>query len=180
MSALVFPGDVVGNAAESLPGEGTYVSGLHIVATVIGTRHVDTTTVVKVIPQRAPLPLPIMGSVVLSVVTRVSRTAAYVDITHVDGRVCPFPLHAVLRGDEIRPDPTVPIHNSFRAGDHVCASVVSVADARSYVLSTMEPDLGVIAGRSEAGAPLERVEGRDDVMRCTKTGRLEERWVAVA
>lgn len=45
----------------------------------------------------------------------------------------------------------VKIYNSFRPGDVVRAEVISLGDARSYMLSTAKNELGVIFATSVAG-----------------------------
>lgn len=45
----------------------------------------------------------------------------------------------------------VVIYDSFRPNDVVRCQVISLGDARSYMLSTAAPDLGVVYAESEAG-----------------------------
>lgn len=45
----------------------------------------------------------------------------------------------------------VKIYNSFRPGDIVRAEVISLGDARHYMLSTAKNELGVIFATSVAG-----------------------------
>ena len=46
----------------------------------------------------------------------------------------------------------VQVYRSFRPADVVLAEVISLGDARSYLLSTARNELGVIFAESEAGA----------------------------
>ncbi len=48
----------------------------------------------------------------------------------------------------------VVLQESFRPGDIVRARVISLGDARSYMLSTAAVDLGVVYAENDAGAPL--------------------------
>ncbi|CAK9022249.1 unnamed protein product [Durusdinium trenchii] len=65
----------------------------------------------------------------------------------------------------------------FRNGDFVRAQVLALGDHRSYVLTTaVAENLGVIAARSVAGAPLAPISWQ--FMKCPVTGKKEKRKVA--
>lgn len=49
---------------------------------------------------------------------------------------------------------SVEIYKSFRPGDIVVASVISLGDSRKFLLSTAQDHLGVVLARSAAGMPL--------------------------
>eukprot|EP00759_Apiculatamorpha_spiralis_P032387 PhF_6_TR33831/c0_g1_i2/m.49613/K07573/CSL4, EXOSC1; exosome complex component CSL4 len=132
---LVFPGTVIGASTEHIPGHGTIVTGSEIRSTLVGQVHKDPSGQIRVIPKHPGPVLPAQGSVILGNVTRVTTTTVAVEITHVDGRECPYALYGSIRNEEARSDPSVPLHDSFRPGDIVCAEILSLGDARQYVLS---------------------------------------------
>lgn len=68
------------------------------------------------------------------------------------------------------------IYNSFRPGDIVKADVISLGDARSYVLSTAKNELGVIFATSVAGVPMIPISWQE--MQCPKTKTIELRKCA--
>ena len=70
----------------------------------------------------------------------------------------------------------VKIYNSFRPGDIVKAEVISLGDARSYVLSTAKNELGVIFATSVAGATMIPISWQE--MQCPKTKSIELRKCA--
>merc|ERR1711964_855389 len=64
----------------------------------------------------------------------------------------------------------------FRVGDFVRAQVLSLGDARSYVLSTASNDrLGVVLARGASGSTLVPMSWQ--YMRCPLTGEVEKRKV---
>ncbi|CAG8697289.1 8060_t:CDS:2, partial [Acaulospora morrowiae] len=65
---------------------------------------------------------------------------------------------------------------SYRLGDIVRAKVISLGDARSYYLSTMENEYGVIYAQSLAGAAMIPISWTN--MQCIKTGEIESRKCA--
>jgi exosome complex component CSL4 len=70
----------------------------------------------------------------------------------------------------------VKIYNSFRPGDIIKAEVISLGDARSYILSTAKNELGVIFATSVAGATMVPISWQE--MQCPKTKAIELRKCA--
>lgn len=68
------------------------------------------------------------------------------------------------------------IYNSFRPGDIIKAEVISLGDARSYILSTAKNELGVIFATSVAGATMVPISWQE--MQCPKTKAIELRKCA--
>ena len=113
------------------------------------------------------------GVKVIARVTRVTPRQAYLSILIVDGQPCGSSLsssgtanHAagegdgtdfqgVVRAQDVRSTDKdrVRIPDSFRPGDIVRATVISLGDARSYYLSTAANHLGVIYATSSSSYP---------------------------
>lgn len=70
----------------------------------------------------------------------------------------------------------VQIVNSFRPGDFVRATVISLGDTRSYYLSTAGPNLGVVHATCD-GVPM--IALGDDMMQCPNTLTKQPRKVAL-
>lgn len=70
----------------------------------------------------------------------------------------------------------VKITTSFKPGDIVRASVISLGDGTNYYLSTGQNELGVIFAKSEAGEHMYPIDWQ--TMKCALTGQTEERKCA--
>ena len=90
----------------------------------------------------------------------------------------PHPLPSLLRLAHIRThDPTTAtVADSYRPGDLVRASVLSLGDVRYYYLSTVGEDEGVVEGVSGSGGALKAVSW--ERMECSVTRVKEPRKVA--
>lgn len=136
--------------------------------------------VLSISPALQPLSagaLPRVGDVVLGRVLRVTPRLALLDVACVGSVPAAPRVSGVVRLQDVRSTPgEVSLGECFRRTDVVRARVLSLGDARSYFLSTAEPDLGVVSARSESGFPLRPVSWRE--MRCERTGALEPRKVA--
>lgn len=75
-----------------------------------------------------------------------------------------------MHGDQVE------IYKSFRPGDVLRASVISIGDKNSYYLSTAKNEFGVIFATSIAGATMVPISW--DMMQCPKTQMKEYRKVA--
>eukprot|EP01062_Namystynia_karyoxenos_P047187 TRINITY_DN3549_c0_g1_i1.p1 TRINITY_DN3549_c0_g1~~TRINITY_DN3549_c0_g1_i1.p1 ORF type:complete len:283 (+),score=94.57 TRINITY_DN3549_c0_g1_i1:75-851(+) len=127
---------------------------------------------------------PTIGSTILGRVTEATATAVTVDIGGING----IPVAAqkafsgTIRVEDALPDPVQGQRNieawkCFRAGDIVRAEVIGFGDRRSYQLSTLRPENGVVAAVNTAGEQMMTV-GPSSVQ-CPSTGRVEQRKVAV-
>lgn len=68
------------------------------------------------------------------------------------------------------------MYRCFRPGDIVLATVISLGDSKSYFLSTVQDDLGVIVARSTTGHVMVPVSWQQ--MQCPHSHALEYRKVA--
>jgi exosome complex component CSL4 len=143
--------------------------------------------------------LPKVGSTVLCRVTRVRQRELNASIlTVISGttqssptptantEIIPYThltsddlqFQAVLRREDIRThvDATTTVASSYRVGDIILASVISLGDERNYYISTAGNEFGVVVATSEgrnAMVPMSWKEMRDVV-----TGKGEPRKVA--
>ena len=196
------PGERLGQLSALLPGDGTYTRGEHVYSSRVGVvacaaaaggeagaagglgggagggaPQLPTVSVTPV-PSRGAAVVAEVGSVVLARVVRLTTSAANVDILVVGGAPARAPLPGVVRRENVREGEVdkVVMLESFRPGDIIRATVVSLGDARAYFLSTAPPDCGVVQARSEAGAPMSPVNWQE--MLCPVTQARERRKVA--
>ncbi|EDQ84894.1 uncharacterized protein MONBRDRAFT_29746 [Monosiga brevicollis MX1] len=188
---VVLPGTRLAKADDYAAGEGTYVRHDRVCASLRGTVVIHTPepsededaakvkAVLRVVRGGAvPSLMPSVGSTVTCKVTSINTQQARVVILCVDGKPVATRFSGIIRIQDIRAleKDKVEMHSSFRPNDVVLARVISLGDARSYYLSTAEDALGVIAARSEAGAPLIPTSWCE--MTCQQSGLKELRKVA--
>ncbi|KAM6498219.1 hypothetical protein JOM56_006167 [Amanita muscaria] len=179
MNDILLPGQPVPLPKGPVPqlGTGIYSKDAQVRASLVGIPRHDGPTLA--ITRVRPRP-PATNSVVLGTIVRLSPLQATLSITVVDG--IPLPLGeeftGVIRSQDVRATDKdrVKIGDCFRGGDVVRGVVISLGDARSYIVTTARNDLGVIFATSEAGATMEPVSWQE--MRCPKTGRPEKRKCA--
>jgi exosome complex component CSL4 len=157
-------------------------------------------TTLQVVRNQITKPIPGVGDIVTAKVTKLFTRYAVVDIMCVNS--CPlsesyqgkirfnYPedqrnifeyLHNMLyfcRREDVRAldIDSVEIFKSFRPGDIIRASVISLGDAKSYYLSTAQNELGVVLAHSSGGhtmIPLNWLQ-----MQCPITKTIEFRKVA--
>lgn len=185
---LVTPGEVLGKATEVKAGKGAYVAkhnGL-VYASLTGLLRTlspppsspDQRPTVEVTGHKAHGPVPEPGSVVIARVTKVMTRMASADIMCVGSKSVREKFSGIIRQQDVRATEIdkVDMHSSFRPGDIVRASVLSLGDARAYFLSTAKNDLGVVSAESTAGGTMVPISWTE--MQCPLTGQTEQRKVA--
>lgn len=122
--------------------------------------------------------MPEVGSTVLCKVTRITPRQASVAILVVGETVLEGEWAGVIRVQDVRATEKdrVKVGESFRPGDIVRASVISLGDQSSYYLSTASNELGVIMATSEAGNTMYPVNWKE--YKDPETGVTELRKVA--
>ncbi|KAG1250415.1 hypothetical protein G6F68_012816 [Rhizopus microsporus] len=132
----------------------------------------------KVSKEKEQSAVPEVGSVITGKVIRVAPHQATIAIMVVGETPCKEDFMGVIRTQDVRAaeKDKVKIYNSFRPGDIVKADVISLGDARSYVLSTAKNELGVIFATSVAGVPMIPISWQE--MQCPKTKTIELRKCA--
>jgi exosome complex component CSL4 len=122
--------------------------------------------------------VPEINDTVTCKVIKVTPWYAKVKILCVAGRVMTSEVDGMIRVQDIRATEIdkVKIEESFRPGDVVLATVLSLGDSRSYYLSTAKNELGVVYARSITGSDMVPFSWKE--MLCTKTQQKELRKVA--
>ena len=109
---------------------------------------------------------------------RIASRMATVDILCVNSTPLSESCSGMIRREDVREFQLdkVQIHTSFRPGDIVLARVISLGDARAYLLSTASPELGVVSAVSAEAATMVPVSWEE--MECPLTKQRELRKVA--
>ncbi|EXJ78846.1 hypothetical protein A1O1_09248 [Capronia coronata CBS 617.96] len=204
-SALVVPGQVLGNLSTHRAGPGTHVYENNILASIIGRSIVTpadkgqsgSSKAVISVPRPGTSPsatktanaLPAVGSTVLCRITRVQQRQITASILVVDPspqdvtsytRITDDDLQfqAVLRREDIRTHEKdkVVMNDMYRVGDIIRAVVISLGDERNYYISTAGNEFGVVVATSDAGNAMVPASWRE--MKDVVTGQGESRKVA--
>ncbi|KAI3706104.1 hypothetical protein L1987_76360 [Smallanthus sonchifolius] len=185
---MVTPGEVLGKGTEVKAGRGAYLSRDNntVYASLTGRRSLllpspespDQRPTVEVIGHKAHGPVPEPGCVVIARVTKVMARMASADIMCVGAKSVREKFSGVIRQQDVRATEIdkVDMHSSFRPGDIVKASVISLGDARAYYLSTAQNELGVVSAESMTGSTMVPISWTE--MQCPLTGQIEPRKVA--
>ena len=181
-ASFVVPGQIIHKASAATAGPGTCVWGEHVHAAMSGHVRVDPSSATASILQARRgqvASLPCIGDTVTCRVTRINPRQASVDILCVSDQPLRDPCAALLRREDVWPlDAKGPLemHKCFRPGDIVLAQVISLGDARAYVLSTCASEHGVVLARSTEGATMRPVSWCE--MECPSSNVREPRKVA--
>ena len=200
LDSIVSPGDRLATVRTARSGTGTYVKAGNIYASVAGRLqaktdeqegdHAETgkttTHLLQVCPGKsiASLNLLTVGQVAIGRVTRITLTQAFIQIlatTSVTGDAVrlAMPQEGIIRREDVRSGASeqVHIHESFLPGDLVICKVLALGDQRRYVLTTAEPELGVLFAESRVSG-LQMTPSSWKEMSCSKTGAKELRKCA--
>ncbi|ETI21647.1 hypothetical protein G647_07994 [Cladophialophora carrionii CBS 160.54] len=204
-SVACVPGQILSNTSTHVPGPGTHVYETNILASILGHTFITSSPDKKSkptisVPRQSTstvtsmdnVVLPKVGSTVLCRVTRIRQRELNASILTVisssttSTEIIPYTqlttddlqFQAILRREDIRThsDATTTVASSYRVGDIILASVISLGDERNYYISTAGNEFGVVVATSEgrnAMVPMSWKEMRDVV-----TGKGESRKVA--
>lgn len=122
--------------------------------------------------------LPTVTSTVLVRITRLGPRFASCEILVVDGAVCREAFVAQIRREDIRATEKdkIRIEESFRVGDLVRGTVISLGDSGNYYVATDRNELGVVLARSEEGRVMHPISWRE--FRDPVSGKTELRKAA--
>lgn len=201
--SIALPGQLLGSADKYFPGPGTHIHESSIYASIAGPVITSptpktTTTTTKPSPllsiQRPDIStdpgilgtgsggggtiLPEVNSVVLAQITRLGPRFATCEILVINSVVCRESFQGQIRREDIRATEKdkIKMEESFRVGDLVRGTVISLGDQSNYYVSTSENEFGVVVARSEEGRlmfPVSWKEFRDPI-----SGRGEARKAA--
>lgn len=218
VGTIVAPGDRLGSLRVVSPGVGTYARGGHVFASSVGTlqqvvvrTNVDTKedndgdvtqqVMAVVISSKAPPATSRVltkGQLVLCRVTRIMLQQVAVEI--IAAANCPLlnnsnKPEATIRREDVRHGTSsaeeLVLESCFRPGDWVLGRIVSLGDARRYLISTAELELGVVRATTTLGSTSFTGQQQQQQqyfmqptslkeMKCPVTGRREPRKVAKA
>lgn len=199
--SIALPGQLLGSADKYLPGPGTHMHESQVYASIAGpvlTTPTPKTTQTKPSPLlsiQRPSPstdpgilgtgsggggtiLPEVNSVVLALITRLGPRFATCEILVIDSTVCRESFQGQIRREDIRATEKdkIKTEESFRVGDLVRGTVISLGDQSNYYVSTSENEFGVVMARSDEGRLMYPVSWRE--FRDPVTGRAELRKAA--
>jgi exosome complex component CSL4 len=152
MSAqFVVPGDILGNESEFVCGYGAYSLDGVLRASIIGTVAHDhdqngnaRVSIVGKLNKAEDFVIN-LGDKVLCRIVRTNYNQAFVDILSVGDQMLSVVSKGVIRKEDVTATDVdkVVVQESFRSGDIVRASVLSLGDSKQYYLSTAAGGLGV-------------------------------------
>ncbi|GJN75288.1 exosomal core protein CSL4 [Purpureocillium lilacinum] len=198
--AVAVPGKIIGPVSKYASGPGTHIHDGNVVSSLMGKvtitppakapgpakrlnkitaadpEELATVSVSRHGKKREIL--PDVGNVVLARVVRLMPKQAIVVIQQVGDTVLQTEWQGVIRVQDVRATEKdkVKIYESFKPGDIVRASVISLGDQANYYLSTASNELGVIMATSEAGNDMVPVSWKE--YKDPETGASEPRKVA--
>ncbi len=185
---IVIPGDLLGTEScfSTVLGHGTCIRNGHVHSTLAGKVCLsneqnikDSKPAISILhPKDGMKNVPKVGSLIISRVISIGERQAKVSMLSVNGNLLPEPLHGVIRREDIRAmeKDTVEVFQSLRPRDLVRARVIAYGEGQTYVLSTAENELGVVAAMCPCGENMVPVSWCE--MQCIKTGDREKRKVA--
>uniref|UniRef100_A0A0R3RW64 S1 motif domain-containing protein n=1 Tax=Elaeophora elaphi TaxID=1147741 RepID=A0A0R3RW64_9BILA len=164
-SKYVIPGDRLFPINEQLKaGIGTYELFGHIYASLTGTLHMYTTVErdkeTKIVEVRRESEkekrhvLPYVGCVVTAKVQNIGQRFAKCTIHCVECSVLSHEFNGILRKEDIMPieKEKIKLEQCIHPGDVILARVIGFGDNQhSYLLSTVEDELGVVSGIGDLG-----------------------------
>lgn len=193
VGSTVTPGDRLGSLRHVSPGPGTYARGGHVFSCLVGQlvlkeENENDTAVVSVQSQsKTPALQQVLtvGQLVLCRVQKIMMQQAHVEIIAAEqvGRLSHKP-DASIRRDDVRNQVSTSsgedllMEHCFRPNDWVLGRIISLGDARRYLISTAETELGVVRAMSSQHPqePMKPLNWKE--MECPVSGKKESRKVA--
>ena len=204
LPSIALPGQLLGSTDKYSPGPGTHIHDSQIYASIAGpvvsspssqsataskTKLAPLVSITRPPTSRDPgivgpnsgggVPLlPTVSSTVLVRITRLGPRFASCEILVVDDAVCREAFQAQIRREDIRATEKdkIKIEESFRVGDLVRGTVISLGDSGNYYVATDRNEYGVVVARSEEGRVMHPVSWRE--FRDPVSGKTELRKAA--
>jgi len=173
---FVVPGERLGVIEEYIPGYGTYEKEGIIYASHPGFVLIDKLEKkIKVfIPGKRVLK-PLIGDVVIGIISDVKDKVAFVDIISSKNKKFSTPFSGIIFVNKVSREFIDSVRNAFMSGDLIRAKVLK--DTNPYQLTTIGRELGVIIAHCSKCGTLLRYRKRDMV--CVVCGNVERRKAAV-
>jgi len=184
MGQRVVPGlRICASDDRHVSGPGTYSQHGYIYSSLVGEINLvhggDNVVSVQVEGVGDKTVVPAAGDIVTVRVLSCNPRFAKTHIVCVRDVVLSEPFRGQVRREDVRATEKdrVEMYRCFRPGDMLLARVLSLGDASAgYLLTTGEPELGVVIARSEVGAAMVPVSWTE--MQCPRTYNKEYRKVA--
>jgi exosome complex component CSL4 len=194
----VTPGEKLGMTDDLAAGDGAYIRGKHVYAKVLGrvsiskaakgeggdgdTDDITTKPSVCIVSRKSLASSKVLrvDQIILGRVLRISTQQASIEILVGESS---GPLkesrQGMLRKDDVNKGPSenVVIADSFRPGDLILARIISLGDARRYILSTAEDNLGVVRASSRTSGKFMAAANSSEMI-CEETKTTEKRKCA--
>jgi exosome complex component CSL4 len=189
-NSFVIPGDLVEEASLHKCDFGTFQENNSVYSSVVGFLQLENSlanekAIVRVVDSSrtdTATQIPKVGSVVIGRVTRISYNVVSVSILMFDGGL---PLASKGYSGQLRREniaqsevDALKIEDCFKPGDIIKAEIVSLGDARNYVLSVLQPIYGVIQAKSPSSNTLLEPVSLS-TMKDPSTGEVFKRKVAL-
>lgn len=173
---FVVPGDSLGVIEEFTSGPGTYVDDGIIHSKITGCTLLDMLNKqVSVYPLIETATVPLVGSVVIGIVSDVKSKNAVLNIFQIGDKTLSGFFKGMLHISGVSHGYVDNMFNVCKSGDIMKARVISTAN-RSFFLSTADKDLGVTHSLcSLCGSDL---EPGNRGLSCIKCGNLERRKIS--
>lgn len=184
MTEVFIPGSKIGDVNSFQSGSGTYVLADTIYASVVGLKQVVASEdksqkpTINMVHDKAPSLVPAPNDLVTARVSKISTRMANCDIICVGSTLLTETFPGTIRPRDVQEFDidNVEIFKSFRPGDIVRATVISLGDSKSYYLSTAKNELGVILAHGPQGNAMVPISWQE--MQCPVTKAKELRKVA--
>lgn len=171
----VVPGTIISNEPTSIAGNGAYKS-TYIRSSLVGRVEEDGLRI-NVVAENIK-PVVAIGSIILGKVFKITTKNILVDIYIVGDLGLDVPFPGIINLKDIKKNSSnLRVKDCFRPGDIIRAKVYGRGEEQSFLLSTVESDLGVIVAYSTLFHPLLPISC--DSMICSKTKQLELRKCAI-
>lgn len=187
---IVVPGDALGLESSFSGGPGTYTREgkvSRIYSTLVGKVSIDSgegqsKPIISVLHSKPSClrNVPTIGMRTICRVINISERQAKVSMLCLEGECLPEPFQGIVRREDIRAmeKDTVEMFHSFRPRDLLRARVVAYGEGQTYILSTAENELGVVAAICTCGCAENMLPVSWCEMQCRKSGKREKRKVA--
>jgi len=158
----VTPGDKIGLSEDLVAGTGTYARGKYVYASLLGRVYFqvngeekgDTCSTVTVVTYKRTARSKVLrvGQIILGRVTSISTLqVGCIDILAAEGAgvISRDGRQGVIRKDDLCPGPSeaYEVADCMRPGDLILAQIRSLGDAHRYLLTTVDPALGVVRAK---------------------------------
>ncbi len=165
MSApICVPGTFLGKEEDKKSGSGTFCIDGNVFSSMVGTAVENEDTFLV---SGETVHVPINGSVVICRVLKITRTIAHTALLYVDDQRLTTPFKGMIKHTDVRSYDVdkVAIPEHYRPGDILRATVLSLGDGRSVILSTAGEGMGLVYTRrnvpGKVGEAKEAVEDTD-------------------